>query len=361
MRHALVTGFPGFIAGQLIQRLTPSGASFTLLVEERFQDLAASEAARIAAAAGVGAERFEIVVGDITQPELGLTAEVARRLQAEVDTVFHLAAVYDLAVPLELAERVNVQGTGNVNDFVRGMKGLERYNYVSTFAVSGRRSGIIREAELEHDAGFHNHYESTKHRAEMAVRKLMAEDGVPTSIYRPAVVVGSSRDGRTVKFDGPYMLLKVLHRLPWPLTRFNVGSHRIRFQMVPVDFIIDAVATIAARPDTAGKTFHLTDPEPCTTAEIFDLFHRALFGTGSWMRLPGPLVKAATNSGLAEPLGLQRQAGPYFFHQARWDCVNTLDALDGTGVAVPRLETYVDKLVAFFLAQQGRDAASRRA
>ena len=355
MKRILVTGFPGFIAGQLVARLAPGAEEITLLVEERYAAKAQDDAARIAASLGLPPGRFRPVVGDITRSGLALDPAAAERLRAEVDTVFHLAAIYDLAVPAEVAERVNVEGTENVNAFLAGCKSLERYHYVSTFAVAGRRSGVIREEELEHDAGFFNHYESTKYRAEVAVRQAMAE-GLPASIYRPAVVVGSSEDGRTAKFDGPYMLLKVMRRLPWPLTRFNVGSPRVRFQMVPVDFIIDAVTTIASRPDSAGKTFHLTDPDPYTTEEIFDLFSRALFGAGSWLRVPGPLVRAATSSGLAEPLGLQRQAGPYFLHQARFDCVNTLDALDGTGVHCPRLEDYVDKLVEYFLAHE-RDGA----
>ncbi|HEX4955124.1 MAG TPA: SDR family oxidoreductase [Thermoanaerobaculia bacterium] len=352
MRHVLITGFPGFIAGQLIERLAPRAERFTLLVEERFAAAAREQADALAAAQGLPAERFALEIGDITRPELALPAGAVIRLQAEVDTVFHLAAVYDLAVGKELAERVNVTGTENVNRFVAGIEGLDRYNYVSTYAVAGKREGIIREADLEHGAGFFNHYEETKYEAELRVRRLAAEEGVPTSIFRPGVVVGSSKDGRTVKFDGPYMLLKVLRNLPWPLTRFNPGLPDVRFQMVPVDFIIDALATISAKADTAGKTFHLTDPAPYTTAEIFDLFSEALLGQESWISAPKPLTWLATTSGLAEPLGLQRQAAPYFFHKATFDCVNTLDALDGTGVEVPRLPDYVDKLVAFFLAHE---------
>jgi thioester reductase-like protein len=352
MRHILLTGFPGFIATRLLERLARGAERFTLLVEERFAAKAAGEATRIAAGAGVGADRLEVVVGDVTRPDLGLAPAVARRLAGEVDTVFHLAALYDLAVSAELAERVNVAGTENVNAFVRSVADLDRYHYVSTFVVSGRRTGVIREAELEHHAGFRNHYEETKYRAELAVRRLVAE-GVPVSIYRPAVVVGSSKDGRTGKFDGPYMLLKVMRRTPWPFARLNVGSPRIRFQMVPVDFIIEAIAAIASRGDTAGKTFHLTDPEPYTTEEIHDLFSRALFGAKSWMRAPQFLVKNLTRGGLVEAWGLQRQAAEYFYHDARYDCVNTLDALDGSGIEVPRLESYVDRMVAYFLAHEG--------
>ena len=94
-------------------------------------------------------ESFEVVEGDITLPGLGLAPADHERLSAEVDTVFHLAAIYDLAVPAELAERVNVGGTERVNDFVRGLGRLAGYHYVSTYAVAGKRRGIVREARKQ--------------------------------------------------------------------------------------------------------------------------------------------------------------------------------------------------------------------
>lgn len=353
MRHLFLTGFPGFIAGRLLARLAPATASVTLLAEERFAARAIDEAAALAARLELPRDRFEVVIGDITEEGCGLSPAVRDRLAERTDTVFHLAAIYDLAVEADLAERVNVRGTENVNRLVASLPRLERYHYVSTYAVAGKRTGVIREAELEHDAGFHNHYEETKYRAEIAVRRLAASDGVPVSIYRPGVVVGSSEDGSTAKFDGPYMLLEVLRRLPWPVNRLNFGQPDVRFQLVPVDFIVDALAVISLRGDSAGKTFHLTDPDPATTAEIADLFARQLFGSGTYLRLPGALSRLTTASGAMTPLGLQQEAAPYFFHRATYDCVNTLDALDGSGVAVPPLASYVDKLVAYFLAHQG--------
>ena len=348
VKRLFVTGFPGFLATRLVRRLAPTAEEITLLVEKRFAEVAAERVAELEEdldAAG----RFTVAIGDITQVRLGLSEADYARVVAECDTVFHLAAIYDLAVPEELAQRVNVDGTRHVNDLVRSLQGLERYNYISTFAVAGRREGIVRENELEHEAGFHNFYESTKYEAEVAVRELV-EDELPVSIFRPAVVVGSSKDGATAKFDGPYMMLRVLRRLPWPLGRLNFGSPAVRFQMVPVDFIVDSVSTISGREDAAGKTFHLTDPDPYTTAEIFDLLAEALHGKSTIARMPAFLVRATTATGALTPLGLQREAGAYFFHAARFDCVNTLDALDGSGVECPRLADYADRMVAYYLA-----------
>ena len=85
---------------------------------------------------------------------------------------------------------------------------LERLNYVSTAYVAGVRKGVVYEHELALGQAFKNHYESTKFQAEVWVRDAM--DDVPTTIYRPAIVVGDSRTGETQKFDGPYYMLRVI-------------------------------------------------------------------------------------------------------------------------------------------------------
>ena len=172
------------------------------LVEPRMAD-----AAR-AAAAEIGADRIDVLEGDIAERRLGLADADWERLTAEVTSAFHLAAIYNLAVPLELAQRVNVDGTGNVLELCAACERLERLNYVSTAYVAGVRKGVVYEHELALGQAFKNHYESTKFQAEVWVRDAM--DEVPTTIYRPAIVVGDSRTGETQKFDGPYYMLRVI-------------------------------------------------------------------------------------------------------------------------------------------------------
>src|SRR5688500_7879259 len=157
-----------------------------------------------AAAAELDADRIEVLPGDIGEPRLGLSDDEHQRLAGEVTLVFHLAAIYDLAVPLEIAQRVNVDGTGNVLDFCAAAKNLERLLYVSTAYVAGKRTGVVYEHELVMGQEFKNHYESTKFQAEVWVREML--DRVPTTIVRPGIVVGDSKTGETQKFDGPYFI-----------------------------------------------------------------------------------------------------------------------------------------------------------
>src|SRR5438128_4720568 len=205
-----------------------------------------AERARQVAASLLGGDRVEVLVGDIAVRRLGLPDGDWERLQAETTAAFHLAAIYNLAVPLEVAQRVNVDGTGNVLELCAGCEGLERLNYVSTAYVAGTRSGVVYEHELSLGQGFKNHYESTKFQAELWVRQEL--DRVPTTIYRPAIVVGDSRTGETQKFDGPYYMLRKIARMGnGPIPHF--GRSVAPFNVVLEDF--NANAPPAASRHTA--------------------------------------------------------------------------------------------------------------
>src|SRR3954469_20859867 len=200
-----VTGFPGFIGKRLVRELLADSDTIKIacLVEPRMED-----AARKAAAELADGDRVEILTGDISDRRLGLSDDDYERLTAETKAVFHLAAIYNLAVPQELAQKVNVDGTGNIVDFCKNCERLERHNYVSTAYVAGTRKGVVYEHELVMGQGFKNHYESTKFEAEAGGPESM--DKVPTAISRPAIVGGESETGQTQKFDGPYFMLRAI-------------------------------------------------------------------------------------------------------------------------------------------------------
>ncbi|HKP72306.1 MAG TPA: SDR family oxidoreductase, partial [Pyrinomonadaceae bacterium] len=217
-----LTGFPGFIASRLITELARGGAHFLLLVERKktLLELAGKEIARLAEETGADAGRFQIVKGDITSVRLGMNDAQFQMAREKTTVLFHLAAIYDLAVKRERAMNVNVEGTRNVNEFARACESLRRYHYVSTCYVAGLRTGLIREGELEHAAGFRNFYEETKYLAEVEVEKL--KDVLPVTIHRPAVVCGDSQTGETQKYDGIYYLIKYLLMQPKLLSLANI-------------------------------------------------------------------------------------------------------------------------------------------
>ena len=198
--------------------------------------------------------------GDITEPNLGLSAADLEIARSQSTHVFHLAAIYDLAVARDLALRVNVEGTRNVNQFARSLPQLRHYHYVSTCYVAGKRTGRILENELRHDAGFRNYYEETKYLAELEVEALKSE--LPVTIHRPAVVCGDSQTGETAKYDGIYYLIRYLLKWPSVLSAFNIGNSEVALNLVPVDFVVEAMSALARDPRAIGKTLQLADPIP---------------------------------------------------------------------------------------------------
>ena len=151
---------------------------------------------------------------------------------------------------------------------------LRRLHYVSTAYVAGDRTGVVYEHELALGQRFKNHYESTKFQAELWVRDAM--DAVPVTIYRPAIVVGDSKTGETQKFDGPYYMLRTIARslrMGGRIPQF--GASAAPFNVVPVDFVVDALTTAAADETSVGETLHLVDPEPVTSLELMKILSRA--------------------------------------------------------------------------------------
>ena len=345
-RSIFLTGFPGFIAGRLVERLAEKDTQYFLLVQRRFVNVATTMAERIAFEKGVPLENFAIVPGDITATGLGIASNELESIQAETSHIFHLAAAYDLAIDKDIANAVNLEGTKNVNRFAREVKDLRRYNYVSTCYVAGKRKGEILETELEHDAGFRNHYEETKYLAEAEVEKLKAD--LPVTIFRPSVVVGDSQTGETSKYDGIYYLIQYLRKWPAALRMINVGNKKVRLNLVPVDFVVEAISALSTDEDAVGKTIAVADPEPLTTAELFDSIAHMLSGKRSIIVPPAKLVELSLMTPMSPPItGLPHSGVPYFFLSQTYDTSMADELLKKHGVKCPNFADYVGNLIDF--------------
>lgn len=348
----LFTGFPGFIGARLLPRLLElwPEETFVCLVQDRFLGLTHGELAAIEARHPSGRGRLTTVVGDITLPGLGLAAADATRLRGELTAAHHLAAVYDLAVSRELGMKVNVEGTRNVLAFLGGARRFARLHYVSTAYVSGSATGVFRESDLDVGQRFKNHYEETKFLAEVEV----ARSGVPATIYRPSVVVGDSRTGETGKFDGPYFTLTAMEKVPSPGIFLRVGSGRNPANLVPVDFVVEALARLSTQREAATRTYHLTDPQPLPVIEVERLFARALGKSFVYVPVPKGLAKAFFSLGpVQRHFGMPVQSLDYFDHPLRFDTTEASRALAAFGLECPRLPDYADRLVSFYRQKRG--------
>ncbi|HYK72788.1 MAG TPA: SDR family oxidoreductase [Pseudoneobacillus sp.] len=350
LRSYFFTGFPGFICNQLIREVwnTNPAEKIIVLVVPSMLEKAEKEKEKILQEFQLSSERFQIIQGDITDPTLfNLTDQEREQLNKEITHVFHLAAIYDLAVPKDIAYRVNVNGTHNINEWVKQLPHIERYTYFSTAYVAGLREGILYENELIKPERYKNYYEETKYEAELLVEELKKEK--PVTIIRPGIVKGHTQTGETIKFDGPYFILHFFNRLRFLPFIPYLGSSNTVINLVPIDYILKATTYLSFHPNGEGKTYHLTDPNPYSVTNIYEFLMKELLQKTPKGTLPLGLAKFFLQFKLIQRLlKVEREALDYFEWHGRFDCTNAQNDLKGSGIYCPDFKEGLKAMVSFY-------------
>jgi nucleoside-diphosphate-sugar epimerase len=208
---------------------------------------------------------------------------------------------------------------------------------------------VVYEHELVMGQEFKNHYESTKFQAEVWVRQEMAS--VPTTILRPAIVVGDSTTGETQKFDGPYYILRAIsetRRAGRPMVQF--GRSDANFNVVPVDYVVEAIAIAAGLPEAEGETLHLVDPEPLTAGELTRVLADHYGAPAPKGRVPPALVEASLRIPAVKARfgDTPRESIAYLNHPVEFDTRRTVDLLGAQGLTPPRFDDYAAAMVRYF-------------
>jgi len=339
-----ITGYPGFIGKRLVEHILreePKAHVYALVQPKHLKE-AQQLATRLKGLGGT----LELLTGDIVDMHLGLSGEEYQRLCARVTHIYHLAAVFYLSVPKETAWRINVDGTRNVLELARDCEHLQRFNYFSTCHVSGDRLGVIAEDELDCGQAFRNVYEETKFHAEQRIQRAAAS--LPVTIFRPCSVVGDSRTGEIDRFEGPYYLGILLVTSPLVMPLPLPGNGVAPLNVVPVDYVVKAVWALSHDPRAVGRTFHLVDPNPMSARRVYERIaeqsNKKLPRFNLSARAADVMLRLPVLEKLARP---QRAALGYVNHLAIYNCHNTLELLDGTGIRCPPLASYLDQLVAY--------------
>ncbi|MCC7327941.1 MAG: SDR family oxidoreductase [Burkholderiales bacterium] len=349
-----VTGATGFIGRFLVRKLLKRGRPIYVLVRKS----SVKKLGALREEWGATEKEVIAVVGDLASKNLGVADADIRKLKGKVDHLFHLAAVYDLKASAEEQQTANVEGTRHAVQFAQAVN-AGCFHHVSSIAAAGLYDGVFREDMFDEAEDLDHPYFKTKHDSEAVVRR---ECKRPLRIYRPGFVVGDSKTGYIDKIDGPYYFFKVLQRLrnlmpPWmPM----VGIEGGRINIVPVDFVADALDFLAHKKGLDGKCFHLTDPAPQRIGEVLNIFARAGHAPQMTMRLnarmfgfiPAPLlyglgslapVKRMIRAVLTD-LGIPKDVFQFINWPTRYDNRETVKALKGSGIAVPELESYAPRL-----------------
>ncbi|TLY50151.1 MAG: SDR family oxidoreductase [Gammaproteobacteria bacterium] len=350
-----VTGATGFIGKHLIPKLLARKGNIYCLVRKGSQ--AKFEALRNRF--GDEGKRLIAVSGDLSKPGLGVSPALRKTLEGKIKHFFHLGAIYDLAASAESQHAANVEGTRHAVQFAEQIKaGI--FHHTSSIAVAGLYPGVFREDMFDEAEDLdRNPYFKTKHESEAVLRK---ECKRPYRIYRPAMVLGHSQTGEIDKIDGPYYFFRTLKKLRDTLPQWMpvLGLEGGRVNMVPVDFVVDAMDHIAHKAGLDGGCFHLTDPAPRRIGQVLNIFANAGHAPQMSMRLDArmfafippavkqglgslPPVKRFTNAVLRD-LGIPAAALKLINYPTRFDSRETERALKGTKIRVPDLDTYAWRL-----------------
>ena len=349
-----VTGGTGFIGRFLIGNLLKRKGSIHVLVRKaslkKFDAMVKKQ--------GWDPKRVIAVPGDMTAANCGLSAAQVRALTAKIQHFFHLAAIYDLTASAAEQQAANIDGTQHALDLAAALK-VKCFHHASSIAAAGLYPGVFREDMFDEAEGLDDPYLRTKHESEGLVR---AEKRVKWRIYRPGMVVGHSKTGEMDKIDGPYYFFTFLKKLremlpPWMPT---LGIEGGRINIVPVDFVADAIDHIAHKPKLDGHCFHITDPEPQRVGEVLNTFARAGHAPEMTMRIdarmfafvPGGVRMAVGNlppvkrfvGMLLRDFKIPKEVLKFITYPTRFDNRETERALKGSGISVPKLDDYAWRL-----------------
>jgi thioester reductase-like protein/NADP-dependent 3-hydroxy acid dehydrogenase YdfG len=307
--------------------------------------------------------RAKALVGDLTAADLGLPDEAVAELGA-VDHIVHCAAIYDITADDAAQRAANVEGTRAVIDLARRLDAT--LHHVSSIAVAGTYHGEFTEDDFDVAQDLPTPYHQTKFEAELLVRSAA---GLRVRVYRPAVVVGDSRTGEMDKVDGPYYFFGVLSKLA-VLPKFTpiVLPDTGRTNIVPVDYVVDAIVELMHADGRDGQTFHLTAPKTIGLRGIY----RGVAEAAGLPPLRGSLPSATATPFLrvtgrakilrnmaATQLGIPGEILDVVDLAPTFTATNTEEALRGTGITVPEFASYAPKLWHYWAEHLDPDRARR--
>jgi NAD(P)-dependent dehydrogenase (short-subunit alcohol dehydrogenase family) len=345
-----VTGGTGFIGRALIERLAKRKGTIYLLVrrgsKQKYKDLLVK--------IGLSSDRLVAINGDLSKPRLGISPKDMTTLKGSVKHFYHLAAIYDLKADAASQEIANVEGTRNAIAAAEAMD-AKCFNLASSIAAAGLYRGTFREDMFEEAKGLEHAYFRTKHVSEGLVRN---ECKIPHRIYRPALVVGDSKTGEIDKIDGPYYFFKLLQRLRNRIPQWVplIGVEGGQMNIVPVDYVADAMDFLSHKAGLDGRCFHLVNTDSQLVGEVLNIFSKVAHAPRFAMRIdmrmfafipPSilnlvkglPPVRRIINAILAD-YQIPQDAVSFMNMPTRFDTRETLKALKGSGISPPALEDY---------------------
>ena len=365
-RHFFITGGTGLVGTNLIPRILLQfpDSTITLLVRikndsdvhTRVHEIATSLKNEYGITDAI--ERIDGVHGDISLDRCGISRDQLERLIRTTTHIIHGAATIRFDHPLNEARAINCGGTRRMLTIAeacvdRGR--LERFVYVGSSSVSGQRAGNIYEEELEMGQTFFNTYEHSKNESERIVRDHFGR--IPSTVFRPSIIIGDSKTGKTSSFNVIYIPLRLLQK---GMLTYVPGTPDTLMDLVPIDWVDDAMCYIMGRHESIGKIYHITAGEK-RAAPLSQVVGRAIeyFDTHTPRSKPRSIEyvtkeeferRRSRMRGREEALMSQLDTLlPYVSINRLFDSRNADALLEGSGIRFPLFKDYADRIFEYCL------------
>lgn len=357
----LLTGFPGFEARLLLDRILASEPNALVYVLVSQADAALARTI-VCDLPGEHRGRLVLLEGDPAGIDLGLSGQEYLEVRSRVERAYLFAAVTSQGANNAEASYVNMQAAIEAVQLAREASRLKCLVLRSSASVSGTRRGLVREDDPIEDEGFHNPIEESLAHAERIARRAI-DKGLPIAIVRPSTVIGDSKTGEIDRMEGPYTLILLILNSPAELALPLPGRGDTVLNVVPVDYVVAAAHQIGRDPRSPGRTFHLVDPVPLPTRRVFELVAQAAGRRSPRGHIPSYVARAVLGApGLQKFVRSPRAFVEDLATPVRYDARNTEELLERTGIVCPPFESYVDRIVAWARerARQRRSQPPRR-
>lgn len=281
-------------------------------------------------------ERLHVVEGDIVLPRLGVTGKAYDALACEIDFIIHSAAYINYIRPYEALKATNVLGLHEIIRFAFHGR-IKPVHYLSTAAIwpMGTEYTFYEQDSLDHGKLLNFGYNQSKWVAEKCLLQA-SERGLPVACYRPGEVGGDTLTGHCITNHFIFAAVKgFLEAGAFPLVDSD-------FDVAPVDYVAKALVHIAFHGNPIGRAFHLTNPRRCHMTEALTFF-RSLgydFEELQFEELRDKLIHATDfqNSALFPYQAMLERIDDQSLQFPNYDCTNTIDALNGSGIVCPPVD-----------------------
>lgn len=269
-QEVFITGGTGFVGSNLILELLPHVDKIYMLVRSASLTKAIKQ---------FTSPKIIFISGDIENHHV-LDDNRDFKLLENITKVIHAAASYDLNISKEKAYVSNIVGTQNILRLVAQLPKVTHYFHISSYVVNSIKARTYHDDELDVVTDSNTDYYSwSKNMSEQLVRSFSQHQQVKVIILRPGIVIGSTKEIKNFKADGPYFYLGALIKYKKQLSYLKflpcVPLCYVKnspLPLVAVDYLVTWISAIVDNPtEKKLSTYHLFDNDIPSAEELISL------------------------------------------------------------------------------------------